>query len=673
MAEYPPIRFPDSITGTTQIALPNGKFRAEFLEPQSHDRIGSEVPSAKPLFAEPTLIADFQFSAVGMPSIEEVRDLAASSGQIQQLLPAYVLDDHEFYPQRDSLTISADTPEIAAEIAAQLTEQAQAALGVDNELVFDEELFPGRFIYEVTGDLVEPGFVLHALEIANGQLEVGVVAIDAAHPDRVTLAGTCVGYTDYTARYDKPGNAPPLRTGAQAVAVIDSFFELDHPALNFLRKGEEPPRGISVTDKSQCAVTAHGTSCAGVIGASGVEAQQAHAEGSAPGVELLPIRIYEAGTASFQEKLLARGMEAAVDAGVGVISISLATPLLLGPLVGEAVKYAEQRNVVVVAGSGNNQGSGGNAPPPSADGPVEFPARFGQVLAVGAAGLFPNSTPQLRRSAGEPAMGGKQLWSSKYGLPGGEGTFRRGVSVVAQGMGVATTDLLNPPDPIDPADPANPGDFWTGFRATSASGPIVAGLAARLRAAYGSLSASGIRAQIECLAYQPKDFTAKQSFEIEGHRKRNYSDELGFGWIDRSAVDLDCETYETESPMTAPETETETGPSGTGPVDSEDCNSVECAGLPDKEYANLVRDCAQPLSVFLKTLADRRCCKLLYDFLDEPYLTARTAGVPYAGAVWLGTGDWKLVNRALMAEQGLVKENVAEIYAKLGPIWVKAL
>jgi hypothetical protein len=455
--------------------------------------------------------------------------------------------------------------------------------------------------------------------------------------------------------------------------VLDSFFELDHPALNFQRSIGGEVRGITTVNVSYCSVTAHGTSCAGVIGAFGPKAEPAGAEGAFPEVELVPVRVWEEGLGSFAELALANGIKAAVDVGVGVMSISLATPLLANPAVGEAVKYAAEADVVVVAGSGNNEGKAGENTNSYADEPIEYPSRFRSVVAVGAATLDAEGNPTLRRSTNQPAIRGLRRWSSKFGLPFGADTYRPGVSVVAQGTDIVTTDLLDPPDPVDPVDPSKPGMFWMSFSATSASGPIVAGLAAKLRAEQG-LSAAEVRARIKCLAYQPGDFKATQSFPIKDYGNRNYSKELGFGWIARSMEILDCEPPPDEvSEVNPPIDEGTDMANEDGPVNSDNCSSVGCAGLPtEKTYSDLVASCAQPLSVFLTALTDRRCCDLLYDFLEEPYITARTAGVPYAGAVWLGSGDWEQVNRALLAEQGNAEANVAAIYAGIDPIWVKA-
>ena len=78
------------------------------------------------------------------------------------------------------------------------------------------------------------------------------------------------------------------------------------------------------------------------------------------------------------------------------------------------------------------------------------------------------------------------------------------------------------------------------------------------------------------------------------------------------------------------------------------------------------------MSSFLKALGNADCQDLMVDFLQAPFITARTAGVPYAAALMLGSGDWDAINAALMAENDQRRKLVAQVTGALGPVWVRA-
>jgi hypothetical protein len=93
----------------------------------------------------------------------------------------------------------------------------------------------------------------------------------------------------------------------------------------------------------------------------------------------------------------------------------------------------------------------------------------------------------------------------------------------------------------------------------------------------------------------------------------------------------------------------------------------------DEPYSDIIDEhTAKPLSAFLRALGNGECPKLMFDFLQAPFLTARTAGVPYAAALMLGSGDWEEIRAALMAENDRSQRLVGQITGSLGPVWVKA-
>ena len=110
----------------------------------------------------------------------------------------------------------------------------------------------------------------------------------------------------------------------------------------------------------------HGTSMASLI-----SGREAPAEGVAPGVQLLDIWVADEKGMS-NTALVAEGIMAAVDRGAKVINISLGSfgsSLMLQ----NAVQYAMNQNVIIVAAAGNEQLS-----------QLAYPAAYPGVLSVGA-------------------------------------------------------------------------------------------------------------------------------------------------------------------------------------------------------------------------------------------------------------------------------------------------
>ncbi|MGW4383088.1 S8 family serine peptidase [Kitasatospora sp. NPDC004531] len=147
------------------------------------------------------------------------------------------------------------------------------------------------------------------------------------------------------------------------VAVIDSGVDVNHPDLaGSALPGYDPSGGgheVGTTNP-------HGTGVASLIAGHG-HGNGEGVVGLAPGVKLLPIyKLDSAGGSG-----IADGIKWAVDHNAKVINISQGTDQL-NPRQREAVAYANQHDVLVVAATGNS----GSA--------VGYPAGIPGVLAVGA-------------------------------------------------------------------------------------------------------------------------------------------------------------------------------------------------------------------------------------------------------------------------------------------------
>lgn len=134
------------------------------------------------------------------------------------------------------------------------------------------------------------------------------------------------------------------------VAVVDSGVDSSAPALSGqLLPGTSigvpgSPSGMTDTDKG-----GHGTSMAGII--AGNNSSQDGYFGIAPGARILPIATPR------EEGYMTAGVRWAADHGARVINISRAGTSS-GPQLISAIRYAMDKDAVVVAGAGNIDANG---------------------------------------------------------------------------------------------------------------------------------------------------------------------------------------------------------------------------------------------------------------------------------------------------------------------------
>ena len=225
------------------------------------------------------------------------------------------------------------------------------------------------------------------------------------------------------------------------VAVIDTGVYAAHPDL----AGQvlDGKRLIGTDDKGKLDEKNHGTGVAGLIAAKGGGA--GHALGIAPGVKILPVTI---ATNTFAGSNQSDGIRYAVDHGAKVINLSNGGPMTNADL-DDAVRYAQSKDVVLVAAAGN-AGQG--------DDQVLYPARLPGVLAVSATD---------RDGA---------AWSG--GVRGDQ------IVIAAPGAEISTTAGRWPD--------LREGGYVTVPGGTSAAAPMVAGAAALIRAKFPEASAAEV-------------------------------------------------------------------------------------------------------------------------------------------------------------------------------------
>jgi len=442
------------------------------------------------------------------------------------------------------------------------------------------------------------------------------------------------------------------------VAVLDGEFDLNH-ASGKLPFGD-PHHNVMDNNEQVDALNghAHGTLCAGIIGAQpGIDGWLSG--GIEPASVMLPIAIYRT-TEPVRAELghLVEGIVAAVAQGCDVISISVGGFPATNTLISAVANAAA--GAVIVAGTGNRRSGTYDR----ADF-VLYPAKFENVIGVGAA-IIDDSDPlaplrrvslDLTKPPNEPVR-----WESRHGS---------GMDVVAPGLRVTSTDISGLRGASKHPSPA--GDIWNRFSGTSAATPLVAGFAAKIIGATSGTPdqiADAIRAAAAPMGpYQYKRTRFGRPWDWR----------VGFGWIDRSIIEAwpptdDDPSGDGERPLAEEDTMTDT-------TDTTQCGTTDGTIMcgPGEKLNNVIGDeltylgkfagTAKPLSDFLAALGSGSgyCCAMAAHFWRDPYRTAIIAGLPWSAAILLGGGDWRAVYQAVDVELHQVVNPGGP-----GPIWVRA-
>ncbi|WP_218916070.1 S8 family peptidase [Kosmotoga pacifica] len=158
------------------------------------------------------------------------------------------------------------------------------------------------------------------------------------------------------------------------VAVVDSGVRLDHPDLQniFLDSGYDFIDNDSDPTDPDKYSDYHGTHISGIISAltDNSEGIAGVCWGGEESIKLLPIRVLSASTGDALS--VSSGIVYAVEHGAKVINLSLGSDTDFS-IVRDAIEYAYENDVVVVAASGNDGKEG-----------LLFPAAYSQTIAVGA-------------------------------------------------------------------------------------------------------------------------------------------------------------------------------------------------------------------------------------------------------------------------------------------------
>lgn len=237
---------------------------------------------------------------------------------------------------------------------------------------------------------------------------------------------------------------------SQTIAIVDSGVDLDHPDLkDNLVDGYDFVNSDANPDDDN----GHGTHVAGI--AAGITGNGIGIAGVAGGAKIMPVKVMNAnGRGTSLDIYL--GIMFAVRQGADVINLSLGAS---GPslLIKEAIEFAQQNDVVVVAATGND--SSGN---------VHYPAAFDGVIAVGAVD-----------------------WSYDTGFTRADfSNYGDKIDLVAPGVDIFSTVPLE----TDISDGKQDG--YASKQGTSMAAPFVSGMAALLRAEDNTLTALQVQQRL---------------------------------------------------------------------------------------------------------------------------------------------------------------------------------
>jgi subtilisin family serine protease len=239
-----------------------------------------------------------------------------------------------------------------------------------------------------------------------------------------------------------------ITTGGDiTIAILDTGVSSSHPDLSHkVLRGYDFYNGDTDASDDE----GHGTYTAGVAAANSNNGTGI--AGVCWGCKILPVKVL-GSRGQGDDATIAQGIRWAVDQGVRIISMSLGGPEDT-QVIRDAVSYAHDHNVLIIAASGNGQADG-NKP--------NYPAAYPSVLAVSAT----NSTDGVT----------------------GFSTTGSFVDIAAPGVGLWST-IWSPRD----------GDTYGVENGTSASCPHVAGAAALALTLRPDLSADQLAEVLESAA-----------------------------------------------------------------------------------------------------------------------------------------------------------------------------
>ncbi|MCZ8514840.1 S8 family serine peptidase [Paenibacillus filicis] len=244
-----------------------------------------------------------------------------------------------------------------------------------------------------------------------------------------TLCGTVFGMAADDPFYDKQAYLQQIHMSEAwdiarenkdtVIAIVDTGVDLKHPDLqpNLVAGANLINPKLPPQDDN-----GHGTNVAGVIAAVGNNDRGV--TGILWKAKIMPIKALEAD-GSGGEKMLGEGIRYAVDHGAKIVVLSLGLNKY-SSYMSDIVRYAEERDVLLVAATGNE----GNR--------VKYPAAYPTVLAVGGVGT--DGTVDSRSNTG-PEIDVVAPWDVFTTALGGSYENKDGTSMAAPQVAAAAALL----------------------------------------------------------------------------------------------------------------------------------------------------------------------------------------------------------------------------------------
>lgn len=264
------------------------------------------------------------------------------------------------------------------------------------------------------------------------------------------------------------------------IGIIDSGVDVDHPDLDLVAGYDYGDNDSNPDDNSSQA--GHGTACAGV--AAAIADNGIGVAGVAGGSKVMPLKVADS-QGSMYFSAIQNALYHAADNGANIASMSLGAAISSDAATDDALQYAYNAGVTLLAATGNENNS-----------TISYPAINQYVIAIGAAspcdGRKRSSSSATEVNSGvstDPngySCDGERWWGSNYGST---------TQDAAGAVDVIAPTIL-PATDIGGSGGYDSGDYSLTFNGTSCATPFAAGVAGLILSANPSFTPAQVRQQM---------------------------------------------------------------------------------------------------------------------------------------------------------------------------------